>query len=62
MQAHGAASVKLGPAHAGARSGVGRRVTERYETKVIRLYRWVQVLFLLQERSQHRREMVVSRC
>jgi len=48
--------------YAGARSGVGRRVTERYETKVIRLYRWVQVqvVFLLQEHSKHQREMVIT--
>jgi len=49
-----------GVRHAGARSGVGRRVTERYETKVIRLYRWVQVFFLLQEHSKHPREMVIT--
>jgi len=42
------------------RSGVGRRVTERCETKVIRLHRWVQIFFLLQERSKHPREMVVT--
>jgi hypothetical protein len=29
-----------GVRYAGARSGVGRRVSERYETKVKRLYRW----------------------
>ena len=35
-----------GVRYAGARIGVGRRVTERYETKGIRLYRWVQTFLL----------------
>jgi len=49
-----------GVRYAGARSGVGRRVTERYATKVIRSYRWVHVFFLLQEHTKHPREMVVT--
>jgi len=39
---------------------VGRRVTERYETRVIRLYRWVKVFFLLQEHAKHPREIVIT--
>ena len=49
-----------GVRYAGARSGVGCRVTERYETKIMRLYRWVQVFFLLKEHSKHPREMVIT--
>jgi len=49
-----------GVQYAGARIGVGRQVTERYETKVIRVYRWVQVFFLLQKHSKHPREMVIT--
>ena len=40
--------------------GVGCRVTERYGTKVIRFYRWMQVFFLLQEHSKHPREVVIT--
>ena len=49
-----------GVRYADARSGVGRRVTERGATKVIRLYRWVQVFFLLQEHAKHPREMGIT--
>jgi len=37
-----------------------RHETERYKTKVTRLYRWEQVFFLLQEHSKHSRQMVIT--
>jgi len=40
----------VGVRYAGAQSGVGRRVSEPYDTKGTRLYRWRRVFFLLQER------------
>jgi len=45
-----------GVRYAGAQSDVGRRVTVRYATMVIRLYRWVQVVVLLHERSNTRKK------